>query len=310
MFSKTENIRILKVFSMMTVITMVLGLTSITAAEKDYQVELPAAPKGAATFKPPAEDAIPDNPFGEAVRYGKSLFTNTQQLRGKYVGNDLNCVNCHLDSGRKENSAPLWGAYPMYPAYRKKNDRVNTIDERIQGCFRYSMDGTAPPFGSKELTALVTYHYWLSTGAPTGKALPGRGYPKLAKAKSEPSVRRGKNIFVKNCAICHGANGQGTKVDGHYAFPPLWGEGSFNWGAGMHRVNTAASFIKANMPLGKPNSLTDQEAWDVAAFMNSHARPQDPRYNGDINKTAQTFHKHQCFYNKKVDGKLLGKVSK
>jgi len=307
MFTKIQHIKMLTGIGF---ITLALALTNVMAAEKDYQVELPAAPVGAATFVPPGEKDIPNNAFGEAVRYGMSLFNNTQQLRGKYVGNDLNCVNCHLDNGKQADSAPLWGAYPMYPAYRKKNDRVNTIDERIQGCFTYSMNGSPPPFGSKELTALVTYHYWLSSGARIGKALPGRGYPRLVKTKNKPSVNRGKKIFSANCAICHGAKGQGTKVNGRYAFPPLWGKGSFNWGAGMHRVNTAASFIKANMPLGKPNSLTDQEAWDVAAFMNSHERPGDPRDKGDITQTAKTFHKHQCFYGQKVDGKRVGKGTK
>nr|WP_320135883.1 c-type cytochrome [uncultured Amphritea sp.] len=276
------------------------------AEEKDYQVELPAAPKGSASFTPPNEADIPNNAFGDAVRYGLSLFTNTQQLRGQYVGNELNCVNCHLNKGRQANSAPLWGAFPMYPAYRKKNDHVNTIDERIQGCFTYSMNGTPPPFGSKELTALVTYHYWLSTGAPVGQALPGRGYPKLDTPAEDPSVSRGEVVYQDNCAICHGENGAGTQVDGRYAFPPLWGKDSFNWGAGMHRVNTAAGFIKANMPLGKPNSLTDQQAWDVAAFMNSHERPQDPRYEGNLEQTAETFHQHQCFYNKEVDQQRIG----
>lgn len=282
------------------------GLSSVNvsaAQERDYQVELPAAPKGPANFTPPSEDEIPNNQFGEAVRYGKSLFTNTQQLRGKYVGNGLNCVNCHLDNGRRANSAPMWGAFPMYPAYRKKNDHVNTIEERIQGCFRYSMNGTPPPSGSKELTALVTYSYWLSTNAPIGKALPGRGYPKLAKPEQAPDIQRGSKVFQTNCAICHGANGQGTKVNGKYAFPPLWGKDSFNWGAGLHRVNTAASFIKANMPLSKPNSLTDQEAWDVAAFMNSHERPEDPRFESSTEDTAKVYHKHDCFYGKTVDGK-------
>ena len=307
MFNKINQVKAVLGF---TLLALALGVSTASAADKDYQVELPAAPKGPATFTPPSEDDIPNNQFGEAVRYGMSLFKDTQQLRGKYVGNGLNCANCHLDNGRKANAAPLWGAFPMYPAYRKKNDHVNTIDERIQGCFTYSMNGTPPAYGSKELTALVTYHYWLSTGAPIGKALPGRGYPKLAKAKEEPSISRGKTIFAANCAICHGANGEGTKVDGKYAFPPLWGKDSFNWGAGMHRINTAAGFIKANMPLGKPNSLTDQEAWDVAAFMNSHERPQDPRFEGDMDKTAETYHKHQCFYDKKVDGKLIGKGAK
>ncbi|WP_455216789.1 c-type cytochrome [Kaarinaea lacus] len=286
------------------------GLIAVFATEKDYQVELPAAPPGPVSFTPPPVESIPDNQFGNAVRYGMSLFNNTQQLRGKYVGNGLNCANCHLDNGRKENAAPLWGAYPMYPAYRKKNDHVNTIEERIQGCFTYSMNGTPPPSGSKELTALVTYHYWLSTGAPIGKALPGRGYPKLAKAEKQPDINRGRKVYAANCAICHGDNGQGTRVNGEYAFPPLWGKDSFNWGAGMHRINTAAGFIKANMPLGKPNSLTEQQAWDVAAFMNSHERPQDPRFDGDIAKTAEIFHQHQCFYDKKINGNILGKGSK
>ncbi|WP_232020207.1 c-type cytochrome [Sulfuriflexus mobilis] len=295
-----------KGLSLAGLLAMLLGASSVFALEKDYQVELPAAPKGPIGFTPLSEADIPDNQFGEAVRYGKSLFVNTQKLRNKYVGNDMNCVNCHLDSGRKADSAPLWAAYTMYPAYRKKNDHVNTIEERIQGCFTYSMNGTPPPSGSKELTALVTYHYWLATGAPVGKALPGRGYPKLSKAAKEPSVGRGKKIFEANCVICHGDKGQGTKTAGVYIFPPLWGKGSFNWGAGMHRVNTAAGFIKANMPLGKPNSLTDQEAWDVAAFMNAHERPKDPRFNGNMTETASTYHKHQCFYGKKVDGALLG----
>lgn len=56
-------------------------------------------------------------------------------------------------------------------------------------------------------------------------------------------------------------------------FPPLWGPDSFNDGAGMGRVLTAARFIKARMPLGKPD-LTDDDAFDVAAFINSKPRPQ------------------------------------
>ena len=276
------------------------------AKEKDYQAELPKAPEHAAPFSPPAESTIPDNQFGDMVRLGRDLFVNTQQLKGKYVGNGLNCVNCHLDAGRLANAAPLWAAYPMYPAYRKKNDKVNTMEERIQGCFRYSMNGKPPPAGSKELTAMVTYHYWLATGAPVGKALAGRGYPKLDKPAKEPDIARGAEVYKANCAICHGDGGQGTSVAGKNVFPPLWGKNSFNWGAGMHRVNTAASFIKANMPLGKPNSLSDQQAWDVAAFVDSHERPQDPRFKGDVSATEKEYHQHQCYYGKSEHGHVLG----
>jgi thiosulfate dehydrogenase len=139
------------------------------------------------------------------------------------------------------------------------------------------MNGHPPPYDSPEMVALVSYSYWLAQRAPTGADMPGRGYPKVATPPQAADKTRGMAVYEQNCAICHGMNGQGTKVDGRYAFPPLWGKDSYNAGAGMFRVETAAAFIKANMPLGKGGSLSDQQAWDVAQFVNSHERPADPR---------------------------------
>ena len=277
----------------------------------DYQAELPpttvAVPPGKAFFEPPREEDIPDNQFGAMVRLGHQIFVDAQTYAREYVGNGMNCANCHLDQGRKANSAPLWAAYTLYPAYRKKNDHVNTYEERLQGCFRYSMNGTPPPSGSKALTALVTYSYWLAQGAPTGEVLPGRGYPVVAEPAGGYDLARGEKVYQASCAICHGADGQGQKVGESYVFPPLWGPDSYNWGAGMHRINTAAGFIKGNMPLGHGGSLSDQEAWDVAAFMNSHERPQDPRFEGDVNATRERFHQHPGFYGRELNGKILGR---
>lgn len=282
----------------------------IQAAEPkvDYQKPLPAAPPGEATFQPPQERDIPDSPYGDMVRYGRDLFVNTQQLRGKYVFNGQNCVNCHLDAGRHASAAPMWAAFGMYPAYRSKNDKVNTLTERLQGCITYSMNGVAPAQGDPTLVAMETYFHWLSTGAPINQALPGRGYLKLETPEGGHDRERGAAVYIEQCAICHGENGEGQKVAGQVVFPPLWGDGAYNWGAGMHRVNTAAGFIKANMPLGKPNSLSDQEAWDVAAFVNSHERPQDPRrrQQSSLDVTASTFHNHDGFYGKSVNDKRLG----
>jgi thiosulfate dehydrogenase len=247
-------------------------------------------------FVPPDEASIPDDQYGDVVRYGKSLFFDTQQLKQTYVGNGMNCRNCHLDNGRQADSSPLWAAHGMYPAYRKKNDHVNTYEERLQGCFTYSMNGTPPASGSKELTALIAYSYWMSEGVPLGKEMPGRGYPELAEAAQSPDTARGELVYKSSCAICHGDQGQGMKSGEAYVYPPLWGNDSFNWGAGMHRINTSANFIKANMPFGTPNTLTDQQAWDVAAFMNDHERQQDPRFKGDVAETKKEFHAHQCFY--------------
>jgi thiosulfate dehydrogenase len=289
----------------------IFGPVSVNAAgeKTDYQAELNPAPPGQSDFQPPSTQTIPDNDFGKMVRYGERLFLDTQSLRGNYVGNDLKCANCHLDRGRLANSAPMWAAYVSYPAYRKKNDKVNTLAERIQGCFGYSMNGAPPPSDSDEIKALETYFFWLAKGAPVGENMKGRGFPMLAKPAEEPHSKRGNQVYATNCAICHGTDGQGQQAEGKTVFPPLWGENSYNWGAGMHRVNTAAAFIKANMPLGKPNSLTDQEAWDVAAFINSHERPQDPRFHGDVEQTRAKYHNHQGYYGKSVAGEILGTKS-
>ena len=230
-----------------------------------------------AAFVPPDPDSIPAGEFGDAIRLGRNIFNDTQTYARPYVGNGLNCVNCHLDEGRKADSAPLWAAFGMFPAYRQKNQKVNSYEDRLSGCFRFSMNGKVPPPGSKELIALMSYSFWLAQGAPTGVELAGRGYPNLESPVHTPDIKRGQAVFEANCAICHGADGQGTQVKGRYVFPPLWGRNSFNGGAGMSKDTNAAGFIKANMPLGQGDTLSNQEAWDVAKFMNSHTRPPDPR---------------------------------
>ena len=113
--------------------------------------------------------------------------------------------------------------------------------------------------------------------------------------------------ITQHCAACHGADGAGQKAGGKMVFPPLWGARSFNWGAGMASIKNAAEFIRANMPLGQGGSLTPQEAWDLAAFVDSQVRPQDPRFTGDVATTRKTFHDTPfSMYGQTVDGKVLG----
>jgi len=259
---------------------------------------------------PPPRSAIPDNELGELVRQGEQIFTDPRRYAAAYVGNDLSCKSCHFDAGRYEKTAPLRAAWPMYPAYRSKNGHVNDFAERLQGCFIYSMNGKAPPRGGEVIQALESYSYWLAQGTQTGVKLDSKGFPKIGKPEQQPSLERGQAVFVENCALCHGADGAGQKAkDGSPGFPPLWGPRSYNWGAGMHQVEKAARFIKAAMPLGKP-SLSDQQAWDVALFINSHERPQDPRFNGSVSDTAAQFHQHDyAQYGQTVDGKVLGATS-
>ncbi|WP_246860530.1 c-type cytochrome [Noviherbaspirillum sp. UKPF54] len=266
-----------------------------------------AAPGRVTVFNPPSAGSIPDDEFGKIVRQGEQIFIDTQKNASQFVGNSLNCVNCHLDAGRKGNASPLWAAYISYPAYRSKNKHVNTFAERLQGCFRFSMNGKAPAPGDPTLVALETYAYWLATGAPVGGTVEGRGYPEVAKPAQPADYARGEKVYQQKCALCHGADGQGQASAGKTVFPPLWGDKSFNWGAGMHDTKNAAGFIKANMPLGLGGTLTDQEAWDVALFMDSHERPQDPRFNGSVEETRKKYHDSpSSMYGKSVNGHVLG----
>lgn len=224
-------------------------------------------------FAPPDARKIPDTEMGAVIRAGEQIFLRTGLNAKAFVGNSLNCVNCHLDAGRLAGSAPMWGAYPLYPAYRAKTRHVDSFAERLRGCFIYSMNGKAPPEGSDVLVALEAYSYWMATGAPLGARLPGSGYKKLAKPPQVPDFSRGQAVYESKCALCHGADGQGQRSGEMQVFPPLWGPQSFNWGAGMHQVDNATAFIKANMPLGQGGTLSDQEALDVADYFTHLARP-------------------------------------
>ena len=120
---------------------------------------------------------------------------------------------------------------------------------------------------------MMAYMSWLSTGVPVGVSVAGRGFEKFDNALL-PDRAHGKQIYAAQCASCHGADGQGTRnAEGGYAFPPVWGDDSFNVGAGMARMYTAAAFVKHNMPLGQGGTLSAQQALDVAAYLTQQPRP-------------------------------------
>jgi thiosulfate dehydrogenase len=156
------------------------------------------------------------------------------------------------------------------------------------------------------MIALESYLDWLATGLPIGSNPSARGYPKIATPERTPDRKRGAAVYVAHCSLCHDDAGQGRRIAGAQVFPPLWGPQSFNWGAGMHEVDKAAAFIHANMPLGLGGSLSVQQAWDVAAWMDSQPRPQDPRYTENVGKTRKLYHAdpRYDYYGQTIDGRL------
>jgi thiosulfate dehydrogenase len=262
-------------------------------------------------FTPPPRSAMPSGPFGDAVKLGENVFRYTTTYASGLIGAKLNCTNCHLGGGSIANSGPLWAAYTAYPEYRAKNKLVNDYVMRLQDCFRFSENGKVVPADNPIMVALEAYSYWLATGAPTGAELAGRGYPKLAAPATPPDYANGEAVYEAQCALCHGADGAGQYVRGATVFPALWGKDSYNWGAGMGNIDALADFARANMPLGGAGTLSVQQAWDVAQFIDSHERPQDPRFVGSIAETRKQFHDSKfSMYGVTANGITLGASGK
>ena len=226
-----------------------------------------------APFKVPDEINMPSGPEGAAISLGKALITDTKKRLPNNVGNGLNCSNCHLGAGTVALAGPYVGLQGVFPEYRNRGGNIDSLQERINDCFLRSMNGKALAYDSTEMNAILMYIHWLSTGIPVGTAVAGRGMGQV-DSTLKPNPARGKQVYAEKCTVCHGASGAGTaNAAGGYTFPPVWGNASFNIGAGMARTYTAAAFIKHNMPLGQGGTLSDQDAIDVAEFMTHQPRP-------------------------------------
>ncbi len=221
----------------------------------------------------PDEASIPKGPMGDAIKRGKELLTDTHKQLPNNVGNGLNCTSCHLNAGTTAYASPWVGLASAFPEYRSRSGKVISLQERINDCFQRSMNGKPLEFDSAEMNAIMAYMKWLSTGVPTGTNVTGRGFEKM-DTSLKPDPAHGKAIYTAQCASCHGAEGQGTRNPaGGYVFPPVWGKDSFNVGAGMARMYTAAAFVKHNMPLGQGGTLSAQDSVDVAAYFTQQPRP-------------------------------------
>ncbi len=254
---------------------LVVGLWWLLPSPASSQNDQPAgSPRDNAAidavFTPPSPETIPAGLAGERIRLGYEIVVHTQQYAKRYVGNKLNCTNCHLDAGLNPNAASFVGLSVLYPEYRPRADRTMSLAERINECFERSMNGKALPPDSSKLQAVVAYIEWLSQNVPRGSQVAWRGIPRINPSR-QPDPAQGKAVFAKKCSFCHGTDGQGTM-----AAPPVWGPNSYTIAAGMARVSVAASFIKANMPRGWGWSVSDDEAFDVAAYIDSQPRPDFP----------------------------------
>lgn len=257
--------------------------TPVTVADEATQG--PPPPGSYHRPVPPAPDTatIPRTAAGREIRYGRELVAHTAAYLGPqgsvaHLTNGLNCQNCHLQAGTQGFANNFLAVAATYPKLRARSGTVEGIEKRVADCMERSLNGRASPNSSHEMRAIVAYIKWLGQGVPKGKKGYGTGFVQLAYLNRAADPLIGRAVFAAKCQSCHGADGQGQLLaDGReYQYPPLWGPHSYNDAAGLYHVTSFARFVKAAMPYGATfdhSQLTNKQAWDVAAFVNSQPRP-------------------------------------
>jgi thiosulfate dehydrogenase len=251
-----------------------LALVAAACSAGDEGAARPAATTAAfdpATWVAPREADIPADSMGASIRRGLHLLRWTPESLPAYATSNLRCTSCHQDDGIKPSAAPLTGSHIRYPRYLPRAGAVIGLTDRVNYCFTRSLAGNALPADSREMIDILAYLAFLARGIPMGASVPGAdGLTQMARLDGDTA--RGRALFTsKTCVVCHGSDGGGVAP-----FPALWGPMSYSIGASMSRVERAASFIRHNMPQTAPGTLTDQESFDLAAYVNSMPRPDLP----------------------------------
>ena len=223
-------------------------------------------------------------PNAEELNYGKELVANTAEYLGpkgkvKAMSNGMNCQNCHLQAGTTPFGNNYSAVAATYPKFRARSGTEEDIQKRINDCFERSLNGKPLARDSKEMKAMVAYINWVGKEVPKGEVPIGSGLYEVPLLDRAADPIKGKLVYDRQCASCHQTDGKGiAKPDGSgYLYPPLWGENSYNHGAGLYRLSRFAGYVKANMPLGatfEQPILSDEESWDLAAYVNSMERPK------------------------------------
>ncbi len=217
------------------------------------------------------------------IIYGRELIANTSLYLGPkgkvlQMSNGMNCQNCHLDAGTKPFGNNYSAVASTYPKFRERSGTTENIYKRVNDCFERSLNGKALDTLGNEMQAIVAYIKWLGKDVPKGEKPKGCGLTELAYLDRAADPEKGKTVYMLKCKTCHMENGEGKFFENKltYQYPPLWGEHSYNKGAGLFRLSRFAGYVKSNMPQNTNHDspqLTDEEAWDVAAFVNSQPRP-------------------------------------
>ncbi|MGH2647770.1 MAG: c-type cytochrome [Ginsengibacter sp.] len=239
-------------------------------------------------------------PEDTLVRLGHDLIENTSFYfgpKGKIasIANGMNCQNCHIDAGIVPWGNNFSAVIISYPKFGYRSNAIMSISRRINDCFERSLNGHAIDTNSYEMKAMIAYMHWIGDDIPKGHQPQGSGIMNIPFLDRAADSIKGYKVYVTNCVRCHGSNGQGqpNADSSGYIYPPLWGPHSYNEGAGLYRLASFAGFVKNNMPFKEANYdhpvLTTEEAWDVAAFVNSRPHPPNKSKNDFPDASKKSF---------------------
>lgn len=226
---------------------------------------------------------LPVDEDGALIRYGRELIENTAFFLGPMgkvakISNGMNCQNCHLEAGTKPWGNNYGAVASTYPKFRERSGQKESVEKRVNDCIERSLNGQAIDSMSKEMLSMVAYINWLGKDVPKGTKPKGSGIMDLPFLFRAADPINGQKVYTTTCERCHGKNGEGQKNTDMlgYLYPPLWGNHSYNTGAGLYRLSRLAGYVKNNMPnpLNYHNpQLSNEQAWDVAAYVNLQPRP-------------------------------------
>lgn len=231
----------------------------------------------------PDPSEIQDLQLKARIAYGKELVAHTAKYLGPQgmvmqISNGMNCQNCHLEAGTKTFGNNYSAVASTYPKFRARSGTTEDLYKRINDCFERSLNGKALDTMSNEMQAIKAYITFVGSQVPKGEKPNGAGLKELPFLDREADPEKGRIVYQAKCVTCHQADGQGQlTLDGtEYTYPPLWGKHSYNDGAGLYRISNFAKYVKYNMPQGVTHTnplLSDEESWDLAAYVNSQSRP-------------------------------------
>jgi cytochrome c len=246
------------------------------------------------------------------VRRGYEYMHNTSRTLGPfgtvkypdgspYATAATACSSCHFTGGHVPFGTPVYQSPSKYTPnpitglgpYFGPMGYYRDLEDSVIDCFRNCMNAErSPAKDDPVMRDLVAYIEWVADGITdpemreNWRLLPpeaGPGLPvipNVATMRADPE--QGAELYDDDCSGCHDKDGPGRGEyrtdEGRPRTPALWGmRDGHSRAAAFYRNGVLGAYIRTHMPYGDANTLSAQDALDIAAYINA---PDKPRPDG------------------------------